>query len=269
MPASTGYGARSLLIGASTGQVVSVCAGLVFLYSCKKARIDFRWLKKGKKIGLSNWISIVFENLKLTIEKAALGGVTGLESVGLLSHATTYMQLLKKLGNSISEAVWPDALDGASGDIAAREKVQRTWNLFYLFCGVAGICSIVFGEEVVRLVSNNKFQGAAEIIAALIAILLIQNSGKLDTAAIYRGSRIVEYNKIRVLAVACSCLVGLVLLRYIGIYAVLISGLIDAAFTRYMVNMLAKGSVSFHLKPGLPIMLSAVLILSIVAKKMA
>ena len=249
-----GMGARSLLIGASTGQVTSVCVGLIFLYRCKKGKIDFRWIRKGKKIGLSNWISIVVENLKLTIEKVALGGVIGLESVGLLSHATTYMQLLRKLGNSVSEAVWPNALDGAGGDKDARKKVQRTWNLFYLLCGLAGLCSIVFGEGVIRLVSNNKFHGAAEILAALIAVLLIQNSGKLDTAAIYRGSKIVEYNKIRVFAIVSSCLAGLVLLRYIGIYAVLVSGLIDASLTRSMVNMLAKGKISLRLRPGLPFM---------------
>ena len=262
-----GMGARSLLVGASTGQVMSVCVGLAFLYRCKKARIDFSWIKRGKKIGLTNWISIVIESLKLTVEKAALGGATGLESVGLLSHATTYMQLLKKFGNSISEAVWPNALDGAGGDKDAREKVQQAWNLFYLLCGLAGICSIVFGEEVIRLVSNNRFQGAAEILAALIAILLVQNSGKMDTAAVYRGAKVVEYNKIRVAAVVSSCIVGLILIRYIGIYAVLISALIDAFLTRSMVHMLAKGKIALQLKPSLPFVLSGVLVLSIVIKR--
>ena len=71
-------------------------------------------------------------------------------------------------------------------------------------------------------------------------VLIIQNSGKLDTAAIHRDSSIVEYNKKRIATTAWSGYLIAALVCYIGIYTVLVSALIDAAKARPMVHVLDK-----------------------------
>jgi len=226
------------------GNVVSAAAGLV-LALCVIGRSawavpQLRWLRKVAHMAPGAWFAGLTDNVRATIESGAMARAAGSAGLGNYNHARLHYGLLLQGTNAFANVLWPLALQDAKDRSSQFMRVRLAWNFVYLCLTLAGLVFVFFGDHIVRLLTNGKFDQAAAWIPFLVIYLLIQNSGKPATAVLYAANRGNAISAIRIVCTGVALLAIVLLVPNFGIPAAIAIGIAEMSITRVLVQVSAR-----------------------------
>ena len=167
-------------------------------------------------------VASLLEVVQVAVERNVMAVHLGMAQVGIYSHSQQYRNLLATGVKAIARSVWPTSLDEARTESGLLfRKTHLVWNVTYLAIVLFGLCFAIFGDKVISLLTHDKFTDAYILVAVWAAYLLVQNSGKAQTAMLYahgRGKAIARISSL-------STLFGIA----VAIFAIPVFGLFGAA----------------------------------------
>lgn len=167
-------------------------------------------------------VASLLEVVQVAVERNVMAVHLGMAQVGIYSHSQQYRNLLATGVKAVARTVWPTSLDEARTETGLTfRKTRLVWNGTYLAIVLFGLCFAIFGDKVISLLTHDKFTDAYVLVAVWAAYLLVQNSGKAQTAMLYahgRGKAIARISSL-------STLFGIA----VAIFAIPVFGLFGAA----------------------------------------
>ena len=135
-------------------------------------------------------VASLLEVVQVAVERNVMAVYLGMAQVGIYSHSQQYRNLLATGVKAVARTVWPTSLDEARVESGLLfRKTHLVWNVTYLAIVLFGLCFAIFGDKVISLLTHDKFTDAYVLVAVWAAYLLVQNSGKAQTAMLYAHGR--------------------------------------------------------------------------------
>jgi O-antigen/teichoic acid export membrane protein len=236
----------ALFVGHGAGGVVALVGSLAALSRFFKAKIDWALVKEAAHLGGWTTVSSLAQQARQTVERAALSRFTGLHDLGLYVHAQQY-QTLALLGcQPAQSAVIPVLLDEAKEREPRFTRTARASNVLFLGVSIFGVAVALFGREVIGLLTHDKFNDATPYAALLIAVVLIQISGRPQLAHLLANGRARYTSLCNIFAAAASILTLVVLVGRLGLLAA-----ISASAIQFLIFRVASG-LDPHARARLP-----------------
>jgi O-antigen/teichoic acid export membrane protein len=123
------------------------------------------------------------------MERVVLGRVSGTTELGLYVHSQSYRSMLGTAGKAFVQVLQPAMMREARSPEKDFSETRAGWNLVYaLFTGIGLVFSLV-GEEIVSLLTHDKFTSAAVFIPFWCVFLTFQYLGRPQTATLYANGQ--------------------------------------------------------------------------------
>jgi O-antigen/teichoic acid export membrane protein len=226
----------ALFIGHAAGGVVVLLGSLAALSRFFKARIDWELVREAVRLGGWTTASSLAQQARQTVERAALSRFTGLHDLGLYVHAQQYQTLVLLGCQPAQSAVIPVLLDEAKEREPRFARTARSSNVLFLGVTVFGVAAALFGREVIGLLTHDKFNAATPYAAMLVAIVLIQISGRPQLAYLLAHGRGRYISLCNIFAAAASMLTLVALVGHFGLVAA-----ISASAVQFLIYRVASG----------------------------
>lgn len=230
----------ALFWGNLAGAAAALALALFAIGRSAWATPRLHWLRKVVRLAPGAWLAGIAENLRSTVESATVVRATGSTGLGNYNHARLYYGLLMQGTNAFANVLWPHALQDAIDQSSQFIRVRLGWNLVYLCLTLAGLTFVFFGELIVALLTNGKFNQAAAWIPFFVIYLLIQNAGKPATAVLYAANRGNTLSALRVVTTSVAIGALLILVPQLGVPAALAIGIAEMVLTRVLVQLAAR-----------------------------
>ncbi|MDA9508848.1 hypothetical protein XI09_30260 [Bradyrhizobium sp. CCBAU 11386] len=179
----------ALFAGNFAGQVVLAAVGVTAIASRLRWPRDGRWfatmLSKAVPVGRAS----LAEAGRSLFERGYLGAWTSVSDVGLYSHAHLYRSWAMLTLNAVSRATWPINLAEAQAAEPTFVVTRASWAIVQAGVGGVAMLFALFGGEIISVLSSGKFVAAKLLAVILLASLLIQTTGKPDTALLIARGR--------------------------------------------------------------------------------
>lgn len=198
-----------------------------------------RWMRQVARIAPGAWLAGVTVNLYATIESDAVARAVGSAGLGNYSHARIYQGLLMQGTNAFANVLWPLALQDAVDRSSQFMRVRLAWNFVYLCLTLMGLVFVFFGENIVSMLTNGKFDQAAAWIPFFVIYLLIQNSGKPATSVLYAANRGNTISAIRIASTSAAVVAILFLVPQFGVLAAIAIAIAEMILMRVLIQVSA------------------------------
>lgn len=191
------------------------------------------------KILKTSLLSSSLENANNFFEKLFLSKQIGIYNFGLFNHALTYKQYFGLIGNSFANSIWANSLKESEND-SDFSSTKKVWNIYYLLLFSASLISTFFSNFFLNIITNGLFIEAGNIIPILLISLFIVNSGKEDTAYLYRHNYGVFLNNNNSIRILFSVFCIILSVPFIGIYGAVIAIFFSNAVFRLRMHLKVK-----------------------------
>lgn len=230
----------ALFWGNMAGAVAAVALAIFAIGRSAWAAPRLHWLRKVVRVAPGAWLAGLADNLRATVESAAVVRAAGSAGLGNYNHARLYHGLLMQGTNAFANVLWPIALQDAKDPSSQFMRVRLAWNFVYLCLTLAGLVFVFFGEAIVALLTNGKFDEAAAWVPFFVIYLLIQNSGKPATALLYVTNRgnILSVSRIATTSAAMAAI--LILVPHFGVPAAIAIGIAEMTLSRVLIQVAAR-----------------------------
>ena len=163
-------------------------------------------------------------------------------------------------------SVWPDSLDEARYGDSQFRKTKQAWDVVVLFISGAGLFFAAFGEDIIALLTHDKFTEAYVLAALWMVYLLVQNTGKPAIAMAYAKEQGVLLQVLLVMSTVLAILLLLVLVPVVGIYGAAAAALGNVVTFRLLIyiGISRRYGVPFHDKNAIKGLVSVLLVLGMV-----
>ncbi len=230
----------ALFWGHSFGLLACLLVSFISLGSSIWVRPKLIWLYEVKRVALRAWFSGVVENVRGALESFIVAGVVGTFALGNYNHARTYQTLLTQSSNAFGNVLWPIALNEARNTESGFKRIQRPWDFVYVALTCFGIGSVLFGYELINMLTHGKFLLAASWLPWLVIYVLLQNSGKPATAILFAFDKSNVYSEVRIISLFMGMIGLVIFVPFYGVAAVIGILIVEIVLTRLLVFHFAK-----------------------------
>lgn len=227
------FGGLSLFVAGLAGSVVALVGAWVvtrrYLNVGADIRSGLRFLHGVPSLTAANFLEVV----QTAVERSMMAAYLGVSQLGIYSHSQQYRNLMATGVKAIARAVWPTSLEEtqATTDLSFK-NTRLVWSGAYLVIVLFGLFFAVFGDSVIRLLTNDKFTDAYMLVALWAVYMLIQNSGKPQTAMLYAHGRGVAIARISAASTLFGIVVAIAAIPAIGVYGAASAALLQQAAWR-------------------------------------
>jgi len=230
----------ALFWGNTAGAAAGVSLALYAIGRSAWAAPRLRWLLKVAWLAPGAWLAAVADNLRATVESGAIARATGSASLGNYNHARLYPGLLMQGTNAFGNVLWPIALQEAKDRSSQFLRLRLAWNFVYLCLTLAGLVFVFFGEHIISLLTNGKFEQAASWVPFLVIYLLIQNAGKPATAVLFNSNRGNTLSALRIASTSSAIVAILMIVPRFGVAAAIAISIAEMTLMRIFVQISAR-----------------------------
>lgn len=233
-------GLMSLFVGACAGAAAAFAGSMIVLREYLEPCIDARWVKELWKVAPRSTVANALSTLRTLIERTLLSAHVGVAQLGIYTHAQQYRNMVGMGAKAVSRGVWPVTLSDARDECSAFEITGRAWNVVHFGITAAGIAFATIGRDAIALLTHDKFTEAYVLVAAWMAYLLIQNSGRPHTGVLYALGLGRKYAGI--VAVSSIAAIGLLflLVPILGIEGAILAAFVEMILLRVGVQVYAR-----------------------------
>ncbi len=227
-------GALSLFVGLAVGSAVGLVGALAVLRPYLGARVEPALV--GESLRLGGWLaaSNSVDSLLRVFERTWLSAQLGLHNLGLYTHAQQYQNYANMGVKPAVRAVWPDTLAEAREAGSAFPRTRRVWRVVYVGIAALAIGFALIGRDFLELFTHGKFTEAAPYAAALLALPLVQLSGRPQLGTLFAFGR-GNFMAVASMAGAFTALIAL----YVLVPPFGIAGAIAALYCQALVSRIA------------------------------
>lgn len=168
----------ALFVGNAAGQGVLLLVGLIALGRTVRRPRDRRWFAAMRSKAVAVGRASLAESGRSLFERSYLGAWTTVAAVGLFSHAQLYRNWAMMALNAVSRAVWPVNLREAHEEDPTFPVTRASWSVVQAGIAGGGMAFVLFGREIIALLTSGKFVEATPYAIVLLASLLVQTAGK-------------------------------------------------------------------------------------------
>ena len=194
------------------------------LYFSKEVVSDLKFLS-----ALST-LSEAVDSFQLVAERYLVSRFVGSTALGLYNHAQQLYKIPLMLLNATDKSFYGSVVK----EIKKKKRYLDTslcveLNLIIIF--TSGAVLILFGEDIIGFLTNNKFNDASQYLLGWFLYLVIQNAGKLHQVSCYvfREEKFLIFNKVITKLV-------MILLSYICIKEFGVQGAIFLMITSLLIS---------------------------------
>ncbi|MEK6542930.1 MAG: oligosaccharide flippase family protein, partial [Elusimicrobiota bacterium] len=218
-------GMLALFVGAALSAAAS-CAGAIWVLRGYIGSLpSWRWAREALRLTLTASPVNLLESLHVISERFLLTSTLGLSQLGIYSHSQQYRQLANMPVGALQKSMQSTLLAEAREPRLDFNKTRQAWEPAYLALTIAGICLATCGQDVIRLITHDKFTAAAPWAALWMAYLLIQNSAQAQMGLLYANKN----DRLRLKIMATSMSLGIAAL-FLAIPRWGIAGAVICAF---------------------------------------
>jgi O-antigen/teichoic acid export membrane protein len=195
-------GTESLFVGAFAGTAALAVAMVLVVRRDLRLVVERTWLRELTRTGPSVAASNATEALRNIVERTIVSARFGLGDLGVYAHAQAYRSYGIEAVNPISRGLYPVALAEAQDDDSTFVTTGNAWGLAQLLIVGAGLVFAFVGNDVVAALTHGKFDGAGDLAAAWMVVLLVQMSGKPQSMTLIgrnEGARVARASLVAVL----------------------------------------------------------------------
>lgn len=230
----------ALFWGNTAGATAGVALALYVIGRSAWAAPRLHWLRKVARLAPGAWLAGVADNLRATVESGAVARATGSAGLANYNHARLYHGLLMQGTNAFANVLWPLALQEAKDRSSQFLRLRLAWNFVYLCLTLAGLGFVFFGDHIVSLLTNGKFDQAASWVPFFVIYLLIQNAGKPATAVLYNANRGNTLSALRIASTSAAVVAILLLVPRFGVAAAIAISIAEMTLMRIFIQVSAR-----------------------------
>lgn len=226
----------SLFVGSLAGSVAALVTSLLVLKPYLAPRLGLLRTKLGQRQFLPTQ---ALEAVQPVVERTLLANYAGFAQLGTYAHSLAYRGLILQGMNAVNRATWPVTLEEAKARTAFF-VTGRVWAAVHLGISMVSVPFILFGDQLISLLTNNKLTAAWVFLAPWFVLVLLQSSGKAATGVLYATGVSSTVAKLGLLAnsVAIGSLV--VLVPLFGAAGAAMALLLQALVFRIALQLLAR-----------------------------
>lgn len=261
-------GVESLFIASISGAVVLFAGALYTLAPYLRAVADRHYAIELFSVARRFLLSSMAEALHQVLERAMLTARGGLGQLGLYSHSQMYRAAAAMPVSAVSDTAWATTLAEARADRGDFTRTGMAWRAAHLWLTAAGLLLAALGSHLISLLTHDKFTEAHAVAALWAIYLLVQNSGKPQTALFYAHGHGVTYALIQGGAMVCGTALLFVLIPPFGMYGAFVAALAQQLLMRTGVQLRARRIKPSPFQDG-PALAGTVLIAATLAVKVS
>jgi O-antigen/teichoic acid export membrane protein len=234
-------GGISLFVGALCGQLAALCVGYIALGRQHILSFPSRdWLLRAATCAPTTAASGLTDGVRCFGENALLASATGIHALGVWMHARLYHGVLIAFSNAFSHNLWSKSLEEAREPYSSFETTRTAWTLVQITIACLGIIVVFLGAEIVKIVSNGKFNAAAAYVPIFFVIALIQTTEQTANAIVCARGRATSATWARTAMTLGSMTVLCPTIVLFGINGVLAMIIVEAVAYRAYLRVLVR-----------------------------
>jgi len=193
------HGPMALFGGAIAGSLVTLAGTFAITNKYLRPKFDRGLAKETFRVG--GWMGMAnfAELLQRFIERWFLASFVDVRSVGLLTHAQVYPNMLMMGGRPAIQSAWPVLCEESRAEVPSFQRSRHVIHLISIGVAVVAIEIALLGHEVIGLLTNGRFVEAAPYAAVLTAVsglrlgcgrpqyAVIVTSGRASYASLVNG----------------------------------------------------------------------------------
>ncbi len=251
----------ALFIGATTGAIFTVFGTLWILRPYLGGVIKFRWLREIATVGAASFVSTMAERIQTVAERSFISRYVGIDQLGIYSHSQQYRTLVMAGSNSVGYSVWPISLQEAREEFGRFPRTIQAWRMTGAAIAIIGVVFATLGEYLIGLLTHGKFASAYTFASVWMAYLLIQSTGRIQTARFYVSRAGVSNQNAISVSIVLSIAMLAVLTPTFGIYGVLVGVFSQVIVYRGLLNVIGRNDRSMPFVDG-PLIAGAVIVIA-------
>ncbi len=212
-------GVLSLFVGLFAAGVSDLISSILFMMPFLRFRFDRRVARDCLMLG--GWTSLAQLSMqgRLLLERSVLSSTAGLHDLGLFVHAQQYQKVSMLGSRPIQQAMVPVMLEEARAAGSDFPRTARITRVLFLALTVLAVTFALFGQSIIHVLTNGKFDAAAPYAALLIAVVLMQSAGRPQFARLMSQGRGRYLSVCNIVAVVLAALLLIFLAPHIGVAA--------------------------------------------------
>jgi O-antigen/teichoic acid export membrane protein len=234
-------GVISLFASAAAGALVLFAGGLLKLRPFADFRtLDAHWLKEVVRIGPAVILANVSESIHQVIERNILTLYSGFSDLGIYAHAQQYRAMASMPVSAVAHTVWPLTLEDAKSPEGEFLRTRASWTATHLVLTAIGVAMAALGAHAISLLTHDKFTEAYVLATLWVVYLIVQNTGKPQTAVFYAFGAGVRYARIQTVSMMIGTALLIFLVPAIGMYGAFCAALAQQIIMRLIVQVMAR-----------------------------
>lgn len=141
---------------------------------------------------------------------------------------------------AVANSVWPITLAYARSGDRDFLRTRIGWNATHLMLAAIGVGMATLGAHLISLLTHDKFTEAYVLATLWIVYLIVQNTGKPQTAIFYAFGAGATYARIQAFAMLCGTGFLVFLVPAIGMYGAFCAALAQQLIMRIAVQRFAR-----------------------------
>lgn len=223
---------EALFLGALAGATVGLIGTFWALRAFLRLMFGRDYAKKilinGLFLGGSGLLDAGF----ITVERMVVSTHLGHAMLGIYYHAQQYTQIVQMGVKAVLRTIWPRTLEEARQGSNTFDSTMGAWLPVYAAILSVGVFFLTFGEFLIGLLTNDKFNDSADLVAYLMIVMILRLTGRPQHAVLYNASAARAIAGGRSLANIIALALVILLVPMIGVWGAVIALTCQAAITR-------------------------------------
>lgn len=231
-------GTLSLFIGIFVGALVASAASVVYLRDYLSLGFD-RTLR-GELAQTTFLLAQAAETVQSVVERILLSRFVGYTNLGLFVHSRRYRDLAMQGTTAVTRGVWPVTLDEAKDPTSSFAATARTWRTVYVGLTAASLVATAFGDQMISVLTHDKFTPAWKFLTPWFALLLVQLSAKPEVGTMYAFGRARAMGRISLVSNTLGIVAAAALIPWVGAWGALVALVLQGLCYRIGVRLPAR-----------------------------
>jgi O-antigen/teichoic acid export membrane protein len=233
-------GITAFFLSQLAGSVVALSGAFVTLRGLFEWRLDPRVLRELRSLGFISAVGNVAESIQTGVERTTVSLHSGVAQLGIYSNSQSYRTFAAMPVGAISKSVWPVTLREAGDPDSHFARTKEAWDIAYIGLTGAGIFLATVGDLVIAGLTHGKFTEAYRFATFWMMFLLMQNSGKPQTAILFRlgGGRI--YARLVVISTFVGMVALVAFVPRFGLWGAVAAATVQQLFLRASIQIGAR-----------------------------
>lgn len=229
-------GGLALFVGSLAGSIAALTTSLVVLRPYLSPRLGLVRTRLGQRQFVPTQL---LEAVQPVVERTLLAKYAGFTPLGNFAHSLAYRNLVLQGMNAVNRATWPITLEEAKAHTSFH-VTGRVWSAMHLAIAMVSVPFVLFGDELISALTNDKLTGAWVFLAPWFVLVLLQSSGKAATGVLYALGVSSTVAKLGLLANAVGIGSLLVFVPAFGAAGAAMALLLQALVFRIALQLLAR-----------------------------